>query len=214
MKSKIINSKGFTLVELLVVIAIIVGVSALSIPVGMRMINTAKETVASSAMKEVTAAIGAYKEDYFAVPVGITLSPEYALTSAQDPASQTAAVATNNFDTFIAALTGEETGNQRRKPYLKMDDCESPDDANCREGITRDGGGIPHGILDPWGNPYFIQLDTDLDNSVTVNINPVITGTDHHDEIINVTSSYAYMICGGRDQKIEKKETDVTSTNR
>ncbi len=214
MKAKHINHKGFTLIELLVVIGIIAVIASISIPVSLRALNIARETVASTAIKDINAAINDYKDDYYAIPVGIMLNQESALTSDSDPTDQTAAVATNCFDKFIAALTGETAGNEREKRYLQMNDCKSPDDASCREGLTRDAaGGVAHGILDPWGNPYFIQLDSDLDNTVTLAINSTgITGTTGYEgEIRNLGGNYAFLISGGRDTMFTMEDTDVVS---
>ena len=208
MKAKHINHKGFTLIEILVVISIIAVITSIAIPVALRTINASKETVATTVMKDINSAINDYKQDYFAIPVGITLTQESGFTSATSPADQTAAVATNGFDEFIAALTGETTGNARGKRYLQINDCKSPDNTNCREGITRDNSDNAHGILDPWGKPYFIQLDSDLDHTVELIGAP---GTGYNGETKNLASNYAYLICGGRDREFTIEDTDVVS---
>jgi len=211
--------KGFTLIEVLIVITIIVLIGAISVPVATRMINRGKATAAAKAMKDVNAAMNAYHEDYAYLPtadITITTTADSGSTSKDNPTDAADADATTaGFRQLIGALTGEETGNERRIKYLELDDCVDADNASCRNGITRAVDPDPnddiqpaaHGILDPWGKGYFIQYDLDRDGSVVIGS----TAGAYSGNTVNLGGFKVLMISAGADGSFDDDDTDIKS---
>ena len=167
MRLKKTNNRGFTLVELLVVIAIIAVLAAISIPIGLRVYNSAKKTAAAAAMKQTVESVNAYYRGHNTLTYNISPS-ESGKSSADNPADGEAAEATAGYDAFIAALTGEGSGTQTRIKYLKLQDAKHADTEDVADGITRDSSNIAHGMVDPWGNPYHLQIDADYDEAIEI----------------------------------------------
>jgi hypothetical protein len=69
---------------------------------------------------------------------------------------------------LLAILTANETGavlkNPRKIPFFTGKDVK----------VKRDGlfyeAGVPEGLYDPWGKPFIVVLDHDLDQKITVTI--------------------------------------------
>ena len=187
--------KGFTLVEILVVIAIIATVAAVAIPIGTRVYNNARATEAKTAMKQFDVAMNLYHQSHGSLNFGFDYTEESGFTSVEDPSDQTKAIATNNHDQLIAALTGDGDGTRTRVKYLKLQSATDPDSDSVANGITRDANNVAHGLLDPWGQPYYVQVDLDYDNIITL-------GSDagsHANTVVNLGGSHYLLISKGAD---------------
>ena len=189
------TKKGFTLIELLIVIAIIATLAAISIPIGMRVYNNALAASATSAMKQFTAATNAYYRDHGVISHGFAFTADSAMSSPAEPANGIEAKATEEHDVFIAGLTGEGVGTMNSITYLKMQEAKSADTPDVADGITTNAAGIAHGMLDPWGNPYYLQADTSYENQVTI-----AAGTGvHAGKKVRLGSLHYLVICSGKD---------------
>ena len=160
--------RGFTLVELLVVIAILAVLAAVAVPIIMRVGDSGRAASATSAMKDVLHASRGYLKAHGSLEFYTALAADGAgKTSADDPATAADAKATDGYDVLIAGLCGDSSGSKNRIKYLKLSDAKEAD-VGIYDGLTRNASDVPHGIVDPWGNPYFIQADKDFDEMITV----------------------------------------------
>ncbi len=157
------KQKGFTLVELLVVISIIAVLASAGFGGGIMAMNKARKVTALSTATNLAGSVEQFYSDYSALP---------------DPTGS--ATADSNIDTSTAAgadllnllaANGPAAQNTRKVRYLNVKEAK-----NGKDGAVY--GGTPRQItslLDPWGGPYFIEIDYDYDETLTVNIPNVPT---------------------------------------
>ena len=202
------HSQGFTLIELLVVIAIIAVLMAIAIPIGMRAFNTGKSAAATAAMRDTILATNAYFDAHGTIEYNFALAADGAgMTSINGKAEPTNAIATDGYSSLIAGVSGKGTATKNRITYLKLKGASLNSEGQAMDGLTRDASNIPHGIVDPWGNRYFIQADVDYSNTITVAAD---AGAAHAGTTVNLPASKIFMVSAGPDGELGNDD-DVTS---
>jgi len=155
--------KGFTLIELLVVIAIIAVLAAAGFAGGTAALNKARKVTAQAAATSVATAIDQFYSDYSSLPTG---------TGEMSTATGGTGVAVLN---ILAGLeTGTSIENERKVRYLSLKEAKSGN----RDGVVYNGtGALITGLFDPWGQPYFIVMDEDYDERLTIGASSPVTPT-------------------------------------
>ena len=170
--NKFINYRGFTLVELLVVIAIIAVVASISIPVGTRLVNSARATESKGQMKQTIEAFRMFKEDHHSISYGVNiLGLAASTTTADDPDVGGDLRATMRHNIIYRSVDGNRrnrsnTFSRTKKNYFKTATTKDADKASIRGGIARNSSNEAVGMLDPWGRAYFSVLDESLKGTV------------------------------------------------
>jgi len=161
--SKAFTRKGFTLVELLVVITMIAVLAAAGFSAGSRMINKAKKVSAQAVATSLAIAVEQFYTEYSALPSGIA-SPSEAVVLVTSNGG-------NGVD-LLRILAGEDLNNQNPRQIRFLSGKEA---RNGRDGLVYGTGGTggPGGspivaMIDPWGQPFYINLDYDYDERLTV----------------------------------------------
>ena len=149
-------SKGFTLIELLVVIAIIAVLASAGFAVGPGLINRAKKMSGQATAISLATAVEQFYTEYSALP---------------DSGSNNAdAQFTTNTSPLLEILAGTTSAqNPRGIRFLSVKEAR-----NNLDGAVYAGNTIS-AIYDPWGQPYYIRLDYNYDESLT--LNPGNTGS-------------------------------------
>ena len=149
------NRRGFTLIELLVVIAIIAVLAAAGFAGGVAAMNRAKRLTAQNAASSVALAVNNFYSDNTALP-----DPGTNSTDAEFDTK------TGSGITLLEILAGVDSGDQNAKKVRYLNVSEGK---NGRGGIeySTDGKSIK-GMYDPFGQPYYIMLDYDYDERLTV----------------------------------------------
>lgn len=157
--------RGFTLIELLVVIVIIAILVSLAVPVTNIVMNKAQTLKIKATMKDIVVAVGHYRTEYNRFPIdpnnvgGGDTDMEPFLTD-------------GNSETIINTLMnnvdqgGSTTNmNPRGIKYLDL-----PYANKGLFGIIDPSGGVgdgsPVSLVDSWGRPYKVALDTNYDNRI------------------------------------------------
>ena len=175
--NKVINHFGFTLVELLVVVGIVATVAAVSIPIGTRLINSAKATEAQGQMKQTIEAFRLFKEDHNSVTYGVAFTG--GATSAftcvdDDPPASGNLAAMNAHEKLYIAVDGNPNGDiaaftKTKKKYFITPSAKDMTEASVRGGLTRDANNAAIGMIDPWGRRYYGGFDKNLEGEITTN---------------------------------------------
>lgn len=140
------SSRGFTLIELLIVIAIIGILMALLFPAVQNAIDAAKRAQAKNDVTQIATAVTAYITEYGKIP----------LSSAAG--SDTTVKLDTNGDNVLGALIGVNSNlNPRGLVFLEVNTAKK-----SKSGITN---GV---FVDPWGGAYYVTLDGNYDNQITV----------------------------------------------
>ena len=162
-------SRGFTLVELLVVIAIIAVLAAAGFAGGHAAMNKARKIAAQSVASSIVTSVDQFYTEYSALPdVGADDSDPLSTDAGEDGVE------------VLNILAGKETGtspqNARKVRFFSAKEAKGAA-PNARDGATYDPDNAFTGLFDPWGQPYYIVLDTDYDDTLTFpphsNISPV-----------------------------------------
>jgi len=146
--------RGFTLVELLVVIAIIAVLASAGFAAGNAAIQKARRTTALSVATAVESAVNNFFNEYGYMP---------------RRGDSDVTVRTDTDTEFLNVLLGQEGGganvlNPRGIRFLSV-----REGSGRRNGLIYSGGGNTiEGLYDPWGGPFFVRLDLDYDERVTV----------------------------------------------
>ena len=152
------NSGGYTLVELLVVIVIIAILAGLSFPVGGKVIESAKKAQARNDIKSIEEAVRNYTIEYSRLPI---LPSQLGGTGGW--AGLRSGIAQG--EELLRALSGADDAaipNPRGLVFLEGKIVDDP-----RGGMTTaNGETTPSGFWDPWGNPYQVFLDADMDRKI------------------------------------------------
>lgn len=162
MKTQIQNkrSRGFTLVELLVVIAIIAVLAGAGFAGGTAAMNKARKVTAQAAAVSLSTAVDQFYSEYSALPDPASNSSEaeFSTTSAEGIA-------------LLKILSGKEAAtnpqNSKKIRFLSVKEAKKGN----RDGIVYNTTGEILGMYDPWGQPYYIRLDYDYDDRLTVTPN-------------------------------------------
>lgn len=140
MKQKTIQ-QGFTLIELLVVVAIIGLLAGLIFPAVTGVLKKSKSATAQTEVKSIESALNAFFSDYGRFPKD------------NGSADKIYGGAGENKD-VIKALRGlDNILNPRRINYLEVAE-KSLDEDN---------------MIDPWGNRYYIAVNTDFNSTLAIN---------------------------------------------
>jgi len=144
------SSKGFTLVELLVVIAIIAVLATAGFAAANAAIQRARKASALASATAIESAVNSFFNDYGYMPMD---------------GDSDRVVKTDTDITFLDALLGNDKNiNPRGLKLLSVKDGKGKKDGL----IYSVGGNTVKGLYDPWGGPYNVILDLDLDEKLDV----------------------------------------------
>lgn len=182
------RSNGFTLVELLVVILIIAALATLGIGAGLKQIDKAKRMASLAVAKGIESAVNNFFTEYGSMPGDGT-----------EPGDAVVKTDATGVD-FLEILLGEDTDiNTRGIKLLQV--TEGKNNAN---GLIYDAtGDTVTGLYDPWGGPYHVMLDFDLNETVSP-ATAAVTATKLNGRRVAVWSNGADGVEGGGE-----KEDDV-----
>ena len=211
--------KGFTLVELLVVIAILAVLASVALPISMRVMNEARATKAKSHIKVMTTGIDSYYADYGNLSFSSSWffldgrDRSYSTCRQSNPVDPHYAWGAGGADQMIRALMGLHTDhrtwgrafNPKGKKFIDLPEV----DDSVAGGLTYARFGEPHGLVDPWGQPYFIVLDKDFDGSFS-NV-AAFVGAQGYRNTMKPRGSKTAMFCGGPYQNVFTPKDDVAS---
>lgn len=156
---------GFTLVELLVVIVIIAILASLAVPVTNKVMQMANTTRTKAIMKDLQVAVSHYRTEYNRYPVDLS-----GATGADDIDPIQTNGTTDIVNVLLAMTDPSDTSGGNLNPRgIKFIDLPIAKNASSF-GIIDPSGGSGNGgnvrLVDIWGMPYYIMLDTNLDNRI------------------------------------------------
>lgn len=154
------RQSAFTLIELLVVITIIAILASLAFPAARGIMERSYRLKTQTAVKDLQVAINGYLTEYNRLPV------QPGGTTGETP------LLTDSSTTLISVLLAEESGtgtlNPRGIVFLN-----APTAKNGKGGLTEKGSSVE--LVDQWGKPYQVLLDTNFDNKI---VNPDASNED------------------------------------
>ncbi len=144
------TQRGFTLVELLVVIAIIAVLAAAGFAGGTAAMTKAKRVSAQSVATSIATSVEQFHTEYSALPdVGKSVRTD-------------TAEGVKLLNILAAQDTTTPPQNARKIRFFSAKEAKGAL-PNARDGATYTGNTFT-GLFDPWGEPYFVELDTDYDD--------------------------------------------------
>lgn len=147
--------RGFTLVELLVVIAIIAVLAAAGFAGGNAAMQRARKVSAQSVATSIATGVEQFYTEYSALP---------------DVGSDSVTTNTGGGVNLLNILAGKETStpiqNARKIRFFSAKEAKGSG-ANARDGATYNASNAFTGLYDPWGQPYYVELDDDYDDTLT-----------------------------------------------
>ncbi len=148
------QSRAFTLIELIVVIAVIAILIALLFPAFQSVQDQAKRTQAKNDVTQIVNAVNAFYTEYGKYPLA-TADTIYGSTSA------------TNETLFNVLRALDTTNNPRQIVFISPPDVKNAAQPKGGIGIPGTGAPVPLGqFWDPWGTPYYIEIDGNYDNAV------------------------------------------------
>jgi prepilin-type N-terminal cleavage/methylation domain-containing protein len=198
--------RGFTLVELLVVIVIIAILAALAVPVTNKVMENANTLRLKATMKDIQVAVGHYRTEYNRFPVDMTGA------TGGDDIDPILTNGSNDFINILMAMTDPAASPNLNSRNLKFVDLPFARNGQSFGVIDPSGGagtGAPLQLVDIWGQPYYVLLDTNYDNRL---LNPDSSNVDQRisgraPQYLNSTSA---MYSLGPDKTVNTKD-DVVS---
>ncbi len=172
-RSKSLKRPGFTLIELLVVITIIAILASLVISQANKLMADGRKLQVQTVIKDLRVAITSYQVDYNRWPVNASL------LSAASSGMDIAALPTDENSGIVGALTtltssggnNAAAANNLNPKDIKFIDL--PVARNGRFGLVN--AQPPYKLVDLWGTPYYVLLDTNGDKQVA---NPDLNNAD------------------------------------
>ncbi len=141
--------RGFTLIELLVVIGIIAVLASLAFSVSRSVIANSRKVQTKAVLTDVQTAVNSYFTERHRMPLA---------DAGEEPLRM------NQGNDLVAILLGDVSGpgtpNPAGTPFLQAHPAK-----RGRGGLI-DNDGAPPSLVDLWGNPYYIVMDTNLDARV------------------------------------------------
>ncbi len=172
-RSNPLKRPGFTLIELLVVITIIAILASLVISQANRLMADGRKLQVQTVIKDLRVAITSYQVDYNRYPVNPSLLS--AASSGQD----IAALPTDENSGIVGALTtlttsgGNNAGTANNLNPKDIKFIDLPIAKNGKFGLVN--AQPPYKLVDLWGSPYYVLLDTNGDKQVA---NPDLNNSD------------------------------------
>ena len=174
-RSNPLKRPGFTLIELLVVITIIAILASLVISQANRLMADGRKLQVQTVIKDLRVAITSYQVDYNRWPVNSSL------LSAAGAGQDIAALPTDENSGIVGALTtltsssgggnNAATATNLNPKDIKFIDL--PIAKNGKFGLVN--AQPPYKLVDLWGTPYYVLLDTNGDKQVA---NPDLNNSD------------------------------------
>jgi len=144
--------QAFTLIELLIVIVIIAILAALLFPAFRGVQAQARRAQAKNDLTQIVTAVNAFYTEYGKYPLATDDS-----------------IISNNADLFYtlrAVASGANAGNAvntRQIVFISPPDVKDPSKPRSGIGTTTGAGQF----FDPWGTPYYVEIDGNYDNAVS-----------------------------------------------
>jgi prepilin-type N-terminal cleavage/methylation domain-containing protein len=165
------HHRAFTLIELLVVITIIAVLAGLAIPGGQIVMAKMTRTATLKTMKDIETGITMFRSEYNRLPVDTPLEVT------EDDAEPMATSADND---LIYTLMGkaDSSGSIKTRNKKEIPFCNFKAAKNGVNGYIDPSGGSGAeliSLVDTWGRPYMVWIDTNQDNRIR---NPDFNNTD------------------------------------
>jgi len=179
------RKNAFTLVELLVVISIIVVLASFGIGAALKGIETAKKNACLATCTGIVTAVENFYNEYNTMPKK---------DLADDPAVPINTKTDIEFLNVLLALPEKDSPelNTKKIKFLKVTEGK-----NKKNGlIWSTAGNSVTGLFDPWGGPYYVMLDGNLDDVIKVKPAAAAKETILHDTKVAVWSNGADGVSG------------------
>ena len=189
------EQEAFTLIELLVVITIIAVLAGLLLPVGQKVLENSKKVSTKSTETQIISAVNSYQTDYGQYPVVLQAGTDpkdftYGLTSDSTHGNH---VLFNVLRAINASDNATSGLNSRRVTYFESKNVKNVKAA--RDGFIPSNAGTVTGnpkadasykltdgdLVDSWGNPYIIRIDSGYTNAVRTPYLNKTPGSDDSD---------------------------------
>ena len=151
------RASGFTLIELLVVIAIIAVLASVAFVAGNKAVQNAKRAKAQAVAFSIISAVDSFQSENGSMPVPVG-------NSGKEGGSLFRTDSGDGVKVINILLGKEDEVNARKVAYLKT-----------KEGKAKKDGLIYNsqntevtGLYDPFGNPYYVVLDTNYEEKIKV----------------------------------------------
>jgi prepilin-type N-terminal cleavage/methylation domain-containing protein len=167
--------RGFTLIELLVVVTIIAVLAGLVISQAPKLMQQGRELEIRSVITTLQNGIRSYQTEYNRLPIDMS-------QSSSSGGEDMPAVMTNQSNPLVETLMGSAAnqnssgsggGSGANLNPKGIEFATFKIAKNGRNGLV--GTQSPYSLLDMWGSPYYILLDTNLDRKIA---NPDLKNQD------------------------------------
>jgi len=151
------RASGFTLIELLVVIAIIAVLASVAFVAGTRALNNAKKAKGQAVAFSIISAVDSFQSENGAMPVP-------AGNSGKEGGSLFRTDSGDGVKILNILLGKEDEVNVRKVAFLKTKEGKAKKDGL----IYNSQSTAVTGLYDPFGNPYYLVLDTNYEERIKV----------------------------------------------